>query len=531
MMEFDVQKIRSDFPILSREVNGKPLVYLDSAATAQKPLSVIQTLDNFYREYNANVHRGVHYLSEIATSQYENVRHKVKRLINATSEREIVFVRGATEAINLVAQTYGRQFLKKGDEILITTLEHHANIVPWQQLCQQIGAKLKVAPVNEQGEIIIDRFTDLLGKKTKLVAISHISNAIGTISPIKQMITAAHAVGAKVLVDGCQAAAHSKIDVQALNCDFYTFSSHKVFGPTGVGVLYGKLEQLDAMPPYQTGGDMITSVSFKNVEYAAVPHKFEAGTPNIAGTIAFGAAIDYLSHIGIDKIVAYEQHLLQHINDRVKQVPDMRVLSQANARIPLLSFLIDKTHPNDLGSLLDQLGIAVRTGHHCAMPLLQRYEVSGTVRASFCFYNTIEEIDQLFAGIERVKRILIDPEPIAVAAPAPTTPMKAPPTHHDGDLKSQVIDMLRTIFDPEIPINIYDLGLIYEINIDDDNNADIKMTLTTPGCPVAETFPGQVQQAVSMVEGINKSHVELIWDPPWTSERMTEAARLELGMF
>ncbi len=540
MNEYNITQIRKDFPILSREVNGKPLVYLDSAATAQKPESVIETIDHYYRDYNANIHRGVHFLSEEATSHFENVRNKVKDFINADTDKEIVFVKGATEGINLVAQTYARTFLKKGDEIVITALEHHANIVPWQMLCEQIGTKLIIAPVNEAGEVLIDRFKDLLNKKTKFVSIAHISNAIGTIIPIKEMISAAHDAGAKVLIDGCQAAPHVKIDVKDLNCDFYTFSGHKLFGPTGTGILYGKLGLLDMMPPYQGGGDMIHEVTFKKTTYADVPHKFEAGTPNIAGIIGLGTAIDYVTNIGIDKIAAYEHELLQHLTARQNDMPDMRVIGLSRAKIPTLSFLIDKTHPNDVGTLLDQLGIAVRTGHHCAMPLMQRYEIPGTVRASFCMYNTKEEIDQLFAGLERVKRILIEPEPVPVSKPVvepkavtkPKTKKKTKPGELDVEhVKEKVIEMLRTIYDPEIPVNIYDLGLIYDIIVDDGGHVDIKMTLTTPNCPVAETFPAQVQQQAGMAEGVTAAKVEVVWEPPWSQDSMSEAARLELGMF
>ncbi len=539
MNTFDINRIRKDFPILSREVNGKPLIYLDNAATTQKPLVVIDTINQYYRLDNANVHRGVHYLSEHATEAYEAVRGKVQRFINADSDKEIIFVRGATEGINLVAQSYGRKFLQADDEILITGLEHHANIVPWQLLGEQIGTKLVVAPVNENGEVILDRFKALLTKKTKLVAINHISNVLGTLSPIKEMIKAAHEVGAKVLIDGCQAGAHTKIDVNDLNCDFYTFSAHKMFGPTGIGVLYGKLGLLAMMPPYQGGGDMIHEVTFKKTSFAPVPYKFEAGTPNIADTIGFGAAIDYIEKIGIDKIVAYEHELLTYINKKAKEIKDLRIIGNNSHKISLLSFLIDKTHPNDIGTLLDQLGIAVRTGHHCAMPLMQRYEIPGSVRASFCLYNTKEEVDILFAGIERVKRILIDPEPVAVSNPIepPKTATKKPAARKRSKkvapetLQAEIIERLRTIYDPEIPVNIYDLGLIYKIDVDDAGNAIITMTLTAPGCPVAETFPGEIQASVLALEGVNEAKVELVWEPAWSQEKMTEAARLELGFF
>lgn len=540
---FDVEKIRADFPLLKREINGKPLVYLDSAATSQKPQIVIDTISEFYRLHNANIHRGVHLLSEEATSAYENTRTIAQQFINAASETEIVFVRGATEGINLVAQSYGRSFLTAGDEILITGLEHHANIVPWQLLRDQIGIKLKVAPVNEAGEVILERFYAMLTPRTKIVAISHVSNAIGTINPIVEMVAAAKQAGAVVLVDGCQAAPHLPIDVQRINCDFYTFSGHKIMGPTGIGILYGRAELLNKMPPYQGGGDMIREVRFDKTTYADIPHKFEAGTPNIEGTVGLGAALTYVQKIGLPAIMDYEHELGLYLAQKVAETEDIRVIGQARHKITLLSFLIERTHPNDIGTLLDQLGIAVRTGHHCAMPLMQRFGIPGTVRASFSFYNTKAEIDALFAGIERVKRILVEPKLVTVPVTtlASTAQLAIAPLRqqHVGPmqpvnveaLKNNIITALCTIFDPEIPVNIYDLGLIYDIAVDTRGAVKVNMTLTAPGCPVAHTFPGEVQNKVASVAGVAEAEVELVWEPPWTQDKMSEAARLELGMF
>jgi cysteine desulfurase/selenocysteine lyase len=542
---FNVNKIRSDFPILKREVNGKPLIYLDNAATSQKPNVVIEAINEFYRERNANVHRSVHALGEEATQAYEHTRKMVQQFINAASEKEIIFVRGATEGINLVAQSYVKTFLKKDDEILITGLEHHSNIVPWQLLRDQMGIVLKVAPVNEAGEIILERFNEMLSPRTKFVAMGHVSNAIGTINPVAEMIAAAKKVGAVTLVDGCQATPHLHVDVQRLGCDFYTFSSHKMCGPTGIGALYGRMELLEKMPPYQGGGEMIREVRFDKTTFADVPYKFEAGTPNFADAVGFGAAIEYLQKIGIPNIVDYEHELTTYLHKKAAEVDGLRVIGQAKNKIPILSFVIDRTHPNDIGTLLDQLGIAVRTGHHCAMPLMQRYAIPGTVRASLSFINTKEEIDALFAGIERVKRILIEPEPVPMTVKSEekkedkssgkkVVARKLPKNPNPIDveiLRGKIIDTLRTIYDPEIPVNIYDLGLIYDVNVDKNGFVKVKMTLTAPGCPVAQTFPGEVQGKVQSVKDVAEAEVELVWEPPWTKEKMSEAAKLELGMF
>jgi cysteine desulfurase/selenocysteine lyase len=540
--KFNIERIRADFPILKRQVNGKPLVYFDNAATSQKPQQVITALSEFYEKHNANVHRSVHLLGEEATQAYEHTRKVVQTFINAESDKEIVFTRGATEGINLVAQSYGRAFLKANDEIIISALEHHSNIVPWQILRDQIGIVLKVAPVNEAGEIILDRFYEMLSPKTKLVAISHASNAIGTINPIAEMLKAAKKWGAVTLVDGCQAVPHLHIDVQQLNCDFYVFSSHKIYGPTGIGVLYGKRELLEKMPPYQTGGEMIKEVMFAKTIYADLPYKFEAGTPNFADTAAFASAIEYVQKIGIEAILDYEQDLASYLLKKVSETKGLRVIGQARNKLPILSFMVEGAHHNDVGTLLDQFGVAVRTGHHCAMPLMQRYAIPGTTRASLSFYNTKEEIDVFFASLERVKRILIEPAPVAVSksdevkkteekAPKPkrVLPKNPNPINIDS-LKNDIIAALRTIYDPEIPVNIYDLGLIYEVAVDENGFVAVKMTLTAPGCPVAQTFPGEVEGKVASVEGVVEAKVELVWEPPWTKENMTEAAKLELGM-
>ncbi len=398
---FDVEKIRADFPILQEQVNGKPLVYLDNAATSQKPNQVIETLDKYYREYNSNIHRGVHTLSETATAVYETAREKVKSFVNANSTKEIIFVRGATEAINLVAQSFGRDSLGPEDEIIITELEHHSNIVPWQLLCEQTGAKLHYIPINDAGELILEEYEKLLNKKTSIVAVGHISNALGTINPIKDIIDKAHAVGAKVLVDGAQAVPHTKVDVQQLGCDFYVFSGHKLFGPTGIGVLYGREALLDAMPPYQGGGDMIQTVSMTKSTFNALPHKFEAGTPHIAGVIGLGAAIDYVNELDLDVTAQYENELLDYANEQAAQIANLLFVGTAKNKTSILSFTLDRIHPHDIGTILDGEGVAIRAGHHCAMPVMERFGIPATARASFAFYNTREEVDALIQAIDK----------------------------------------------------------------------------------------------------------------------------------
>ena len=402
---FDVEKIREDFPILHQEVNGKPLVYLDNAATSQKPKSVIDSIEKYYRGYNSNIHRGVHTLSENATEAYESARIKVRDFIHANSTKEIVFVRGATEAINLVAQSFGRNTLGSEDEIIITELEHHANIVPWQLLSQQTGAKLKYVPINDNGELVESEYKKLLNEKTRIVAVGHISNALGTINPIENMINLAHEYGAKVLIDGAQATSHTSVDVKKLDCDFYVFSGHKLFGPTGIGVLYGKEDLLEKMPPYQGGGDMIKMVTMKETQYNELPHKFEAGTPNISGVIGLGAAIDYVNKIGLENIGNHEKQLLDYANQMASEITELKFIGTAKNKTSILSFTLDGIHPHDVGTILNNEGIAIRTGHHCAMPVMEYFQIPATSRASFSFYNTHAEVDVLIEGINKCNKV------------------------------------------------------------------------------------------------------------------------------
>ncbi|MBN1512827.1 MAG: cysteine desulfurase [Phycisphaerae bacterium] len=399
---YDVQRIRADFPILSRRVNGKPLVYLDNAATTQKPLAVMDAISRYYRQDNANIHRGVHELSVRATEAYEAARTRVQQFLGAARPEEIVFVRGATEGINLVAQSYGRPRLQQGDEVLITTMEHHSNIVPWQMVCEQTGARLRVVPISDAGEIDLDEYAALLGPRTRIVAVTHVSNALGTMNPVWAMIDLAHRQGAVVLVDGAQAVAHVSVDVAKLDCDFYVFSGHKIYGPTGVGVLYGRKELLDAMPPYQGGGDMIRSVSFEKTTYGDVPYKFEAGTPNISGGIGLAAALEYVQRIGLEAIAAWEHDLLAYATAALTAMPQVRIFGTAREKASVLSFVVEGVHPHDVGTILDREGIAVRAGHHCAQPVMQRFGVPATARASFGLYNTREEVDALVAAVRRV---------------------------------------------------------------------------------------------------------------------------------
>ncbi len=402
---WDVERIRKDFPILHQEVHGKALVYLDNAATAQKPQAVIDALAGYYATDNANVHRGVHRLSERATEAYEGARARIQRFLNAAHTREIIFVRGATEGINLVAQTYGRRVVGPGDEIVITALEHHSNIVPWQMLCEEKGAVLRVVPIDDAGEVDVAAYERLLDERTRLVAIAHVSNALGTIVPVKPMIDVAHRRGIPVLVDGAQAAPHLRVDVQALDCDFYTFSGHKTYGPTGIGVLYGKTALLEEMPPFQGGGDMIKSVSFEKTVYNDLPYKFEAGTPHIAGAIGLGVALEYLEGLELDHVAVYEHELLAHGTERLARIPGLLLIGTAREKAGVLSFVLDGIHPHDVGTILDREGIAVRTGHHCAMPVMTRFEIAATTRASLAFYNTHEEIDALADALGRVREI------------------------------------------------------------------------------------------------------------------------------
>jgi len=403
---YNVAAVRQHFPALNREVKGKPLVYFDNAATTQKPQAVIDALVNYYSNYNANIHRGIHTLAEEATAAFEATRDAAQQFINAESREQIIFTGGTTEGINLVAQSWGRQNIKAGDEIVISNMEHHSNIVPWYILAQEKGAVLKIIPVNERGDLMMDEFEKLLSEKTKLVSIVHVSNALGTINPVKTIIEKAHAVGAVVLVDGAQSTVHLDIDVEDLDCDFFVLSSHKIYGPTGVGVLYGKKHLLDSMPPYQGGGEMIKEVYFDNITYNDLPYKFEAGTPNIADTVAFKAALDFTKGIGKENIRNHENELLRHATEQLEQIDGLRIVGKAKDKISVISFVIDKVHPQDLGILLDNRGIAVRTGHHCAQPLMDCYRIPGTTRASFAMYNTKEEINALIAGLHKAIKML-----------------------------------------------------------------------------------------------------------------------------
>ena len=401
-LSLNVAKIRQDFPILKETIHGRPLVYLDNAASTQKPKAVLDTLKHVYEHDYANVHRGVHTLSQRATDLFEGARQKLKGFINARKIEEIIFVRGTTEAVNLVAQSYGRSKLQPGDEILITAMEHHSNIVPWQMLCQQTGAVLKVAPINLSGEVIMEEFEASLTERTKLVSVVHMSNALGTINPVKHIIELAHAKGVPVMLDGAQAIPHMAVDVQDLDCDFYAFSGHKLCGPSGIGVLYGKEALLKAMPPWQGGGDMIRMVTFDKTEYNTLPYKFEAGTPAIAEAIGLGAAVDYLQAIGMDKIAAYEHQLLNYATQKALEIPTLKIIGTAYDKGAILGFTLHHIHPHDIGTMLDQLGIAVRAGHHCAMPVMDFFGVPATARASFSFYNTVEEVDALVDGIKQI---------------------------------------------------------------------------------------------------------------------------------
>lgn len=402
MSKLDVGAIRKDFPLLEQDSRGKPLVYLDSGATAQKPRTVIETIDHYYRSDNANVHRGIYQLSERATVAYESTRQKVKELLNAKHLHEIIFTRSTTDAINLVAASFGHLKVKRGDEIIISEMEHHSNIVPWQLFCERVGATLKVIPVNDDGSLDIEKYKSLITARTRLVSVVHVSNVLGTINPVKQMIEIAHQKGVPVLLDGAQAISHMRVDVQDLDCDFYAFSSHKLYGPTGTGVLYGKEQWLNAMPPYQGGGDMISRVSFEKTEYNVLPHKFEAGTPNMAGVIGMGAAIDYVNRIGFENIEAHEMALTKYANEALLQIPGLQIIGNTPDKTGVISFVMEQAHSHDIATILDSEGIAVRAGHHCAMPLMERFKVPATTRVSIAVYNDYQEIDRLIAGLHKV---------------------------------------------------------------------------------------------------------------------------------
>ncbi len=404
-LDYNVEKIRSDFPILSQLVHGKPLVYLDNAATTQKPLHVLHSLENYYYKQNANIHRGVHALSQEATEAFESSRIKVKKFINALGKNEIIFTKGTTESINLVAQTYCRSVIKEGDDIIISEMEHHSNIVPWQLICEEKNANLKVIPIDDKGEIILDEFEKILSERTKLVSIVYASNSLGTVNPIREIIKLAHSFNVPVLLDAAQAVNHLQIDVQELDCDFLAFSGHKLYGPTGIGILYGKVNLLEKMPPYQGGGDMISRVTFKKTTYNELPHKFEAGTPNIAGAIGLGAAIDYVSTIGLDKIAAYENSLLEYASEKISDLKGLRIIGTSKNKISVLSFVLENVHPHDVGTFLDFEGVAIRTGHHCTQPVMDRFGIPATSRASFGMYNTFDEIDILYNGLKKILEV------------------------------------------------------------------------------------------------------------------------------
>ncbi|MFH1278127.1 MAG: cysteine desulfurase [Candidatus Eisenbacteria bacterium] len=405
-LNYDVEKVRNDFPILKMRIRGKRLVFLDNAASTQKPTAVIDAYNVFYTGCYSNIHRGVYHLSETATKAYEDAREKVRVFLGAERVEETVFVRGTTEGINLVASSWGRRNLREGDEVVVSWMEHHSNIVPWQMICEQTGAKLRVVPINDRGEFMMDEYDKILGSKVKMVAVNHVSNALGTVNPVREITRKAHDAGARVLIDGAQAVAHAAVDVKEIGCDFYVFSGHKLFGPTGIGILYGRMDLLDAMPPYQGGGDMIRSVSFEKTTYNSVPYKFEAGTPNIAGAIGLGAAIDYVTELGLPAIAEYEEDLFAYATEAVAAVPGLRIIGTAREKVSVISFILEGMHPHDIGTILDQEGIAIRTGHHCAQPVMDRFGIPATARASFALYNTKGEVDALVNGLERVREIL-----------------------------------------------------------------------------------------------------------------------------
>jgi len=402
---FDVARVRRDFPILDREVRGRRLAYLDNAATTQKPKVVLDVLTRYYTEHNANIHRGVHYLSEAATQAHEAARLTAQRFLNARQAREVIFTRNATEGINLVAQSFGHRYIGKGDEIVITGMEHHSNIVPWQLLCEQTGALLRVVPITDDGELIWEEFERLVGPRTKLVAVVHLSNSLGTVNPVARLVELAHQHGAAVLIDGAQAAYHFPVDVQALDCDFYVATGHKLYGPTGIGLLYGKAERLEEMPPYQGGGDMISSVTFEKTTYNEIPYKFEAGTPHIAGAIGLGAAIDYLTGLGFEQVALHERELLAYATDALQQIPGLKLIGTAPEKASILSFVMEGIHPHDIGTIVDQEGVAIRTGHHCTQPVMDRFGIPATARASLAMYNTRQDIDALVVALEQVRRV------------------------------------------------------------------------------------------------------------------------------
>ena len=643
------QTSRENFPVLNQRVHDKPLVYLDNAATTQKPQMVLDAMNRFYQSDNSNIHRGVHELSERSTLHYEQARVKIQEFLNAADWREIIFCRGATEGINLVAYTYGRRHVEAGDEIVISAMEHHSNIVPWQILCEEKKAILRIAPINQRGELLVDEYEKLLSPRTRLVSMVHVSNALGTVNPIAEIVRIAHAHGVPVFVDGAQAVAHLKVDVQALDCDFYALSGHKMFGPTGIGVLYGKAALLDKMPPYQGGGDMIRNVTFAKTTYNELPYKFEAGTPNIAGTIGLGAAVDYLNEIGLDRVAAYEHDLLAYATQQLERIPGLRIIGTAREKASVISFVLEGVHPHDVGTILDREGVAVRTGNHCAQPVLEWFGVpppralpslsttpgristrwsrasprsrrfstdaagslpgsdhrsqqapaqlppdgrcytprrglQSAVRRQACAVREIEwrrgpgcqfrrrrlrhfhrvgivddreREGQIAPGGRRFDGALprsVDHRKAAVGqagkadrilrrarisgarqmryAGLAYIEVGSDRRERNGvhRMRDKIITALRTVRDPEIPMNIWDMGLIYNVDVNGANEVHIRMTLTAPNCPVAGTLPGDVERAVRAVPGVKGVKLELVFDPPWDKSRMSEDARLLLGI-
>ena len=534
---YDVNRIRADFPILATRVYGRPLVYLDNAASAQKPQAVLDRLNQVYTSQYANVHRGLHYLANEATEAYEGARGKVAAFLNAARPEEIIFTRNATEAVNLVAYTFGRERIKAGDEIVLSIMEHHSNIVPWHFLRERQGAVIKWAPVDDEGHFLIDEFEKLIGPRTKMVAITQMSNMLGTLVPVKEVTRIAHAHGVPVLIDGAQAAVHADIDVQDIDCDFYAFTGHKLYGPTGIGVLYGKYAHLTAMPPFNGGGEMIREVFQDRITYGDPPYKFEAGTPSIVQAIGLGAAIDYVGSVGKPRIRNHETGLMRYAHDRLREINRLRIFGTAKDKGPIISFEMKGAHPHDVATIIDRSGVAVRAGTHCVMPLLARFGVTASCRASFAMYNTREEVDCLAQALRKAQEFFsmtdeLSPD-IGGAAAAATTAERpsALPADELARLTDEIVGALKTVYDPEIPADIYELGLIYKVDVEDDRLVKIDMTLTTPNCPSAAELPAMVENAVASVPGVREAKVNIVWDPPWDPSRMSDEARAVLNMW
>ena len=547
---YDVNRIRADFPILATKVYGKPLVYLDNAASAQKPQAVLDRLNQVYTSQYANVHRGLHYLANEATEGYEGAREKVAAFLNARRKEEIIFTRNATEAINLVAYTFGRERIKEGDEIILSIMEHHSNIVPWHFLRERQGAVIKWAPVDDEGYFLIDEFEKLIGPRTKMVAITHMSNMLGTLVPVKEVTRIAHAHGIPVLVDGAQGAVHADVDVQDIDCDFYALTGHKLYGPTGIGVLYGKYRHLEAMPPFNGGGEMIREVTQDNVTYGDPPYKFEAGTPSIVQAIGLGAALDYVGSVGKARIHAHEAGLVHYAHDRLREINSLRIFGTTKNKGAIVSFEMKGAHPHDVATIIDRSGVAVRAGTHCVMPLLARFGVTASCRASFAMYNTREEIDCLAQALSQSSgyfRMIDEPKTESTSAGVADVVAEAPlaagaaqlkiehgsaiPADELARLSDEIVGALKTVYDPEIPADIYELGLIYKVDVDDDRVVKVEMTLTTPNCPSAAELPAMVENAVASVPGVREAKVDIVWDPPWDPSRMSDEARAVLNMW